>query len=69
MLGRIAQTNLTTDKSLTVVLVDADFVVLADISGVPKEFQHGIRKVLAKPLLEYKIVLIKKDLVASILYD
>jgi hypothetical protein len=55
------------DKSLTVVLVDADFVVLADMNEVPEGFQHGIRKVLAEPVLKYKTVLIKKSLVASIL--
>jgi len=65
--------DLKTDKPLIVVLVDADFVVLADTKGVakesPEEFHHGIRKVLMTPLIEYKTVLIKKSLVASIQYE
>lgn|GEM_PF-5569508 len=69
MLGPIKQTNLTTNKSLEIVLVDADFVVLAYMDKVPEEYQHGVRKVLAGPVIGYKTVLIKKILVASILYD
>jgi hypothetical protein len=70
--------NFTTDKSLTIVLVDGDFVVLANEDDTEKGSQQGNRPiwkvVLGKLFLEnsepkYKTVLVKKSLVASILYD
>jgi len=69
MLGPIPRDNLTTRDSVTVVLVDADFVVLAFEVG--KEKPPLWKTLLGNPerTQQYKSVHIKKSLVASILYD
>lgn len=69
MLGPVPLENLSTRDSVTVVLVDADFVVLA--FEVVEEKPPFWKTFLLNPerTQQYKSVHIKKSLVASIMYD